>query len=143
MKRFKQIYWIGVLLAGMLFPAIGNCEVFQVKLRDGRVLRVRQYYEKGDTIFLLRYNNYIGMDKSEVVEITKAQDSSEEANAAPVKQKSSSTKASTSQKAGTRMSSSQKAGTGTSGSRKASGDKLKSAVEPFKRLTSGSQKNSR
>jgi hypothetical protein len=148
MKRFKQIYWIGALLAGMLFPAIGNCEVYQVKMRDGRTMRVKQYYEKGDMIFLLRYNNYIGLDRNEVVEITKADDSTDAPDVMPKKKKASSATTAGSKKAGARASASQKANskpsvsqktsTGKSSTRKASGDKLKSAVEPVKRLTSGS-----
>jgi hypothetical protein len=96
MKSIKHISWIVTLLVGMLFPAIGNCYIYQVKLSDGRILKVKQYYEKGDTIFLLRYGNYIGMDKNTVVEITKIKDPTETANSIPANQKSSSTKGSSS-----------------------------------------------
>jgi hypothetical protein len=147
MKSIRRISWIGALLIGMLFPAIGNCYIYQVKLSDGRVLKVKQYYEKGDTIFLLRYGNYIGMDKNTVIEITKIKDPAEVPNSIPANQKSSSTRGSssrntartsTAQRANTTTTStSQKTGTGTTVTTNASGDKLKSAVEPFKRLASG------
>ena len=138
MKRFKQISRSGALLVAMLFPTIGNCEIYQVKMRDGRILKVKQYYEKGDTIFLLRYNNYIGMDRNEVVEITKIENPANADISTPEQQKRPSTKASASKKARTSTPSSQGARTGASGSNKASGDRVKDAVEPFKRLKSGS-----
>jgi hypothetical protein len=63
---------ISALLFCLFFAAAGNCQdLYQVKLQDGRILRVRNYYEKDGTIFLLRYGNYVGIEKSQVVEIVK------------------------------------------------------------------------
>ena len=80
MHGFRPIYWIFALLICLLFPVLGNCQEYQVKLNDGRILKVKHYYEKDGTIFLFRYGNYIGIDKSEVVEIIKTQDAESPSN---------------------------------------------------------------
>jgi hypothetical protein len=121
-KEFKKISWLVALLICLLFPVAGNCEEYQVMMRDGRIIKTRQYYEKNGTIFLLRYGNYIGFDKNEVTEIVKIPDSSETVGSNPSKQKSSGAK--------------------TSASQKASADKVKSAQAPVKRLLSSKKKSS-
>ena len=73
-KKLRPISWIFALLICLLFPAMGNCQEYEVKLNNGRVIRTKQYYEKDGTIYLLRYGNYVGYEKSEVVEIVKKQD---------------------------------------------------------------------
>jgi hypothetical protein len=147
MKRYKLITWIVALLVCLLFPAIGNCQSYQVKLHNGRTMIVRQYYEKDGTIFLLRYGNYIGVDKSEVAEISKIEDPSGSANSNPSTQSSSGAKISSSRKtSSSRVKSSQapfsrqnSSSTKTSSSQKASKDVVKRSLEPFKRLSSSNK----
>jgi hypothetical protein len=71
---FRPISRMFALLFCMLFAAAGYCEEYQVKMQDGRVLRVKSYYEKEGTVFLLRYGNYIGVEKSTIAEIVKVHD---------------------------------------------------------------------
>lgn len=148
MNNFKHIAWMVAVLVCLVFPTIGNCEYYEVKLRNSRIIKVKQYYEKDDTIFLLRYGNYVGIDKNEVLEIVRIQDPSGPAEAAPPRRSSAGPKASSSQlKSSPRASrpqasTSSQGGSGTKAtpSRKASRDVVKNSVAPFKRLASGGTK---
>jgi hypothetical protein len=76
--ELRTVFRISAFLICMLFAAVANCQdYYQVKLQNGRIIRVNNYYEKNGTIFLLRYGNYIGIEKSEVTGIVKMRDSAD------------------------------------------------------------------
>jgi hypothetical protein len=98
-KSSGLISWIVALLICLLLPATGICEEYQVKLKSGRIIKTKGCYEKDGTVFVYRYRNYIGIDKSEIEEIIQTQDSAATEDSYSPKQASSGKGASSAQKA--------------------------------------------
>ena len=97
-KDFKPIPWILALLICLLFPATGKGDEYQVKLKNGKIMKTRMCYEKDGTVFLYKYGNYIGIDKSEVEEITQTKDPTVSADPGSSKKAGSSKGTTSSQK---------------------------------------------
>jgi hypothetical protein len=100
-NRHWRLGWVMAILgACILLPIEGRCQLFHVKLKNGTVLTLRHYYEKNGTLFFYRSGNYIGIERSDVLEIIEIEDKESLADSAANPKRNSRATSSTSSQSG-------------------------------------------
>jgi hypothetical protein len=82
--RVLIAYWIVGLLFILLLPSAAfPGDVYNIKLKNGRVITTTRYYEEGDKVFAYKFGGYISFSKNEVAEINSEDGPMETASPAP------------------------------------------------------------